>query len=57
MRDGKLYLRGFVARPDGLRMTRAELTGEIADPEALGNRVADALRAQGADEILAALNG
>ena len=50
-------MRGFVASPDGKRMTSSELTGDIADPEALGNRVADALRAQGADEILAALNG
>jgi hydroxymethylbilane synthase len=37
-------------------MLRAEDTGEIADPEALGNRIADALLAQGAGEILAALN-
>ena len=33
----------------------AELMGEIADPETLGNMVANALRAQGANEILAAL--
>lgn len=55
--DGKLHMRGFVATPDGKRMLRAELTGEIADPETLGKRIADALLAQGADEILAALNG
>jgi hydroxymethylbilane synthase len=55
--NGKLRLRGFVASPDGRRMTQAELMGEIDHPEALGNKVADALRAQGADEILAALNG
>lgn len=54
---GKLRMRGFVASPDGKRMTHAELIGEIGNPEALGNKVADALRAQGADEILAALNG
>ena len=57
VQNGKLRMRGFVASPDGLRMVRAELTGEIADPEALGKRVADALLAQGAGEILAALNG
>ena len=51
-----LRLRGFVASPDGKRMARAEQRGSIADPEALGNAVAQALRAQGADEILAALN-
>jgi hydroxymethylbilane synthase len=57
IRDGKLRMRGFVATPDGKRMLRAELNGEIADPETLGKRIADALLAQGADEILAALNG
>jgi hydroxymethylbilane synthase len=55
--DGKLRMRGFVASPDGKRMTHADLIGEIGNPETLGNKVADALRAQGADEILAALNG
>ena len=56
VRNGKLRMRGFVASPDGKRMARAELMGEISEPEALGNRVADALRAQGAEEILASLN-
>jgi hydroxymethylbilane synthase len=54
---GRLRMRGFVATPDGQRMLRAEFTGDIADPEALGNKVANALLAQGAGEILAALNG
>ena len=57
VKNGKLRMRGFVASPDGKRMTHAELLGDIANPEALGNKVAAALRAQGADEILAALNG
>ena len=52
----RLRMRGFVATPDGTRMLRAEDTGDINDPEALGNRIADALLAQGAGEILAALN-
>ncbi|OGS81248.1 MAG: hydroxymethylbilane synthase [Gallionellales bacterium GWA2_55_18] len=56
VQNGKLRMRGFVASPDGKRMVRAEMTGEIADPEALGKQVADALLAQGAGEILAALN-
>ena len=51
----KLHLRGFVSSPDGSRMARAELYGSTTDPEALGNAVAQALRDQGADEILAAL--
>ncbi|MDP4028056.1 MAG: hydroxymethylbilane synthase [Gallionella sp.] len=57
VQNGKLRMRGFVASPDGKRMVRAEMTGDIADPEALGKKVADALLAQGAGEILAALNG
>ncbi|HZW24408.1 MAG TPA: hydroxymethylbilane synthase [Gallionella sp.] len=57
VQGNRLRMRGFVASPDGLRMLRAEDTGDIADPEALGNRIADALLAQGAGEILAALNG
>ena len=52
---GKLRMRGFVATPDGSRLLRAEQTGSINDPEALGNAVAQALLAQGAGEILAAL--
>ena len=51
-----LRLRGFVASPDGKQMARAEQRGTVADPEALGNAVAQALRAQGAEEILAALD-
>ncbi len=54
--DGRLRMRGFVATPDGSQMLRAELFGDIHQPEALGQQVADALRAQGADAILAALN-
>lgn len=53
MHNGQLHLRGFVASPDGGRMARAESRG--TDPETVGNTVAQALRAQGADEILAAL--
>jgi hydroxymethylbilane synthase len=55
MRAGTIFLRGFVATPDGQRMAHAELTGAPTDPEALGLELAAALRAQGADEILAAL--
>jgi hydroxymethylbilane synthase len=50
-----LWLRGFVASPDGARMTSAEFTGSAAEPEALGLKLAAELRAQGADEILAEL--
>ena len=56
VQNGRLRMRGFVASPDGKQMVRAESTGDAADPEALGKQVADALLAQGAGEILAALN-
>jgi len=55
VKEGKLHMRGFVASPDGQRMMRAQAVGDIADPEALGNLIADDLRAQGADVILAEL--
>lgn len=54
--DGTLRMRGFVATPDGGRMLRAEALGTLEDPEYLGEQVAEALLAQGAGEILAALN-
>jgi hydroxymethylbilane synthase len=56
-RDTRLWLRGFVARPDGTRIAHAEREGDAAAPEALGLALADALRAQGAAEILAELGG
>ncbi len=55
--EGRLQMRGFVASPDGQRMVRAESTGDMANPEALGKRIADELRLLGSGEILAALNG
>jgi hydroxymethylbilane synthase len=55
VKEGKLYMRGFVASPDGQRMMRAQAVGDIVNPEALGNLIADDLRAQGADVILAEL--
>ncbi|MDP2762433.1 MAG: hydroxymethylbilane synthase [Sideroxyarcus sp.] len=54
--DG-LRMRGFVATPDGKRLLRAEHLGDGAEPEALGDLVAQDLLRQGAGEILAALNG
>jgi hydroxymethylbilane synthase len=55
IQNGKLRMRGFVATPDGSRLLRAEHVGEIAQPEALGDLVAQDLLKQGAGEILAAL--
>lgn len=52
---GELWLRGFVASPDGSRMARAELRGAWAEAESLGGQLAELLRRQGADDILASL--
>jgi hydroxymethylbilane synthase len=49
----RLRLRALIASPDGRRVLRAEAEGE--DAERLGEQVAQALRAQGADEILKSL--
>lgn len=55
MRAGRLWLRGFVAMPDGSRMVRSEREGNPDDAEAIGLAVAEELRANGADQILATL--
>ena len=55
LRDGQLWLRGFVATPDGKTLLHAEVSGDPAQPETLGKALADDLRAQGADAILNAL--
>ena len=55
IRGGRLWLRGFVALPDGSRMVRAELEGDPAEAETLGRALAEDLRAQGAEAILAEL--
>ncbi len=54
---GQLHLRGFVAMPDGTKIVRAEHRGPLSDPETLGLALAEDLRAQGAEAILAALPG
>jgi len=53
--NGQLWLRGFVASVDGTQMVSGEVRGNPADDEALGCQLADLLRAQGAETILAAL--
>jgi hydroxymethylbilane synthase len=53
--NGALELRGLVASPDGKRIARGEVRGDAASPERVGEALAAALRAQGADKILAEL--
>jgi hydroxymethylbilane synthase len=52
---GELWLRALVGRPDGSLILRAEGRAPAAEAEKLGVRVAQALLAQGAGEILDAL--
>lgn len=49
--DGDLLLTGMVASPDGSRLLKASASGP--DPDQVGESVAKALLAQGADAILA----
>ena len=48
----RLTLMGLVSSPDGKRVIRASAESELDDPVALGLVVAEALRDQGAEEIL-----
>jgi hydroxymethylbilane synthase len=53
LRGAELTLRGVVLPPDGTRRVEAEASGPSDQPEALGRRVAEALLARGAGELLA----
>ena len=53
----QLWLRGLVGQPDGSQLLRAEARAASSDAEALGVQVAEALLAQGAADILAAVYG
>jgi len=55
LQDGRLRLRGFVGDPDGSRIVSGEETGPADAAEALGAALAEQLKAQGAAEILAAI--
>jgi hydroxymethylbilane synthase len=49
-----MRVRAMVATPDGKRIAQGETSGPSATPEMLGAEIAQALKAQGADDILAA---
>jgi hydroxymethylbilane synthase len=54
--DGtRVRLDGLVGAPDGSRLIRDRIEGEVTQAEQLGNTLAEALLAQGAGEILGAL--
>ncbi len=52
LEQGRLWLRAFVATPDGRQVLRGELRGAAEDDELVGGELAQMLRAQGADAIL-----
>jgi hydroxymethylbilane synthase len=52
MNGNRVRLRALVASSDGKRVVRSDLEADAADPEALGDQVAQDLRRQGADAIL-----
>ena len=52
---GQLWLRGFVASPDGRQMICGELRGVLDDNEVLGCELAAQLRARGAEALLGSL--
>ncbi|WP_242489878.1 hydroxymethylbilane synthase [Noviherbaspirillum cavernae] len=51
---GTMRLRAMVATPDGQRIATAEASGPADAPGALGEQIAKAMQAQGAEFILAA---
>ncbi len=54
--DGeRLILRGMVGKPDGSLVFRQQMKGSPAAPEALGQRLAEDLLDQGADQVLTEL--
>jgi hydroxymethylbilane synthase len=55
LRDGRIHLRSFVADLEGIRYYKSEVSGDPADPEAIGETAARQLIAQGADTLLAEL--
>jgi len=55
MQGGEIRLRGLVAAPDASRIVRAEARGPVHEPERIGEQLARALLARGADGILAAI--
>lgn len=57
LEGNRLHLRARVGSVDGLEMLAAEAEGAVANAEAIGQQVAEALLAQGADRILRAVYG
>ncbi len=52
LNNGVLRLRGLVGRPDGSKIIRSEASGQAADADQIGQRLANELLCLGADKIL-----
>jgi hydroxymethylbilane synthase len=52
LQGNRMRLRALVAAADGRRVARADVTGDVKQPDALGELAAEDLRRQGALEIL-----
>jgi hydroxymethylbilane synthase len=57
VQDGEVQLTAYVGAVNGERHLRTSARGAVADPEELGRRLADEMRAAGAEEILAQVRG
>ncbi len=55
LREGQLFMRGLVGKPDGSVLYRAEKKGAPAQAEEIGIAIAEDLLNQGAKEVLQAL--
>ncbi len=56
-RDGTLEMLAIVASLDGSRSVRRSMSGPSAEPGELGRRLAEALEAEGARELLDEVRG
>ena len=52
LEQNRVHLEGLVAEPDGSRLLRDAITGDSAQPAALGRQLAERVMAAGAGELL-----
>jgi hydroxymethylbilane synthase len=52
-KDGALYLRGLIAKPDGSELIATDRTGPAADAEAMGREAGEELKRRGGPGFLA----
>lgn len=57
IQQGQLHLSGLLGTPDGQTLLQDQLSGDVDAAVAIGQQLAAQFRANGADKILAQLNG